>query len=79
MVGWGGTSLMTYSTMCASFLPGTLSAKSVQVGGHTEARRVLTMAFVADHYVVGGLTLIAAQRTLKTLIEDPAVLTARED
>jgi hypothetical protein len=37
------------------------------------------MAFVADHYVVGGLTLIAAQRTLKTLIEDPAVLTARED
>jgi hypothetical protein len=72
--GWGGTSAATLANTASAFLPGTLAPKPVVRDGKVEVRPVLSVLFVADHYIVDGNEMLIAMKHLRRLIETPTLL-----
>ncbi len=72
--GFGGTSATTLANTAAAFIPGLLSPRAIVRDGKIEAREILHLLLVVDHYVVDGNDALLAMKYLRRLIERPALL-----
>lgn len=72
--GVSAHAVSTYANTGAAFLCGGVQARPVVKGGQLAAGQVLTIALVADHYLLDGLEMTAAMRTLVKLLSRPEKL-----
>ena len=54
-----------------SFYPASIALKPWVLDGVIVPRKLITMAILVDHYIVDGLEVTAAGRTLRRLVEEP--------
>jgi pyruvate/2-oxoglutarate dehydrogenase complex dihydrolipoamide acyltransferase (E2) component len=69
--GASAHALSTLANTGAAFLCGSVQARPVVKGGVVAAGQVLTIACVADHFLVDGLEVLDAMRTLNRLLSRP--------
>lgn len=72
--GASAHALSTLANTGSAFLCGSVQARPVVKGGRVTAGQVLTIALVADHYLVDGLEVLDAARTLVRLLSRPEKL-----
>jgi len=72
--GWGGTCASTLANTASAFLPGTLADRALVEEGRVVVRKVLSVLFVGDHFLIDGNEMLLAMKHLRRLLREPALL-----
>ena len=59
---------------CAAFQPTSVSDEPIVVDGQVTVGKILTMTFLADHYLIDGHNGMMAMRHLRRLLAEPELL-----
>jgi hypothetical protein len=72
--GAAAHALNTVANTGSAFLMGSVREAPVIRGGRVEVGEVLTVAVVVDHFLLDGLDVLDAMRTLRRVLHDPVRL-----
>lgn len=69
-----GMASRSVANACAAFQPTSVSEEPVVVDGEVVIGKILTMTFLADHYLIDGHYGMMAMRHLRHLLAEPKLL-----
>ena len=72
--GTGGVALTALANTASAFLPAALRDKPWVVDDRVVVRRILTIAIVADHFLIDGMDIVRAMEDLRLMLEQPTLL-----
>jgi pyruvate/2-oxoglutarate dehydrogenase complex dihydrolipoamide acyltransferase (E2) component len=72
--GAGGVALTALANTGSAFLPAALRDKPWAADGRVVVRRILTIAIVADHYLLDGMDIVRGMQDLREMLEKPVLL-----